>query len=207
MADARDLEPGECADLVDQASLQVARLRVVPCDQAHTLEVYWRQRYRADGAAAATDPSSTSGTAPAASTPAASARAGAAATGAVVPSAVSTATPSVGDDDPMAEAYPGREVLTAFAGTVCAAAFRDYLGPAPARPWYHLTYLVPSSGSWTGTVTENALTDAGGSAAEDAAAARDHEVLCLVRTTGPQLRASVREGGGTSGATSGGRAG
>jgi hypothetical protein len=86
--------------------------------------------------------------------------------------------------------YPGNVVLQVFAREACARRFRSYLGTDLRRPWFFLTYLYPSAASWAAADAEPSrlgpLTHLVGQAPR-----ADRSVVCVVRTTGPALTASV----------------
>lgn len=69
------------------------------------------------------------------------------------------------------DTYPGEDDLDAFAQGACAGAFTDYLGISYLDSVYYFTNLLPSPRSW-----------------ED----DDHEVLCLITSTGELLTGSVK---------------
>lgn len=69
-------------------------------------------------------------------------------------------------------AFPGADVLTAFAKGACAQRFGSYVGIDYLDSSLFFTYLLPSARSWE---------------QDD-----DHTVLCFVTTTGGTLNASVR---------------
>ena len=107
-----------------------------------------------------------------------------------VPYPVSRAADAA-DDSPSSNEYPGNVALQVFAREACAGEFRVYLGTAPRRPWYFLTYLYPSSASWT--AAEARSPRLGPLARLVGRAPRaDRSVICVLRTTGPPLSGSVR---------------
>jgi hypothetical protein len=68
--------------------------------------------------------------------------------------------------------YPGADVLTTFANSVCAQNYADYVGVPYTDSSLYFTYLLPSARSW----------ESGG----------DRSVICFVTTTGQKLTASVK---------------
>ncbi len=71
------------------------------------------------------------------------------------------------------DAYPGDQVLTAFADGVCLQDYQDYVGVAYQDSKLFYTYLLPSARSWN--------------------EGKDRKVVCIVTTTGEQLTESVKD--------------
>ena len=204
------LRPGDCVDPGTRASAAIVRMRVVPCRDRHAMEVYARLPYLPGKAGAATSTpsapsSSTSSSSPSTSSPSTS-PAGTSSASVSPRSTSPLTTPSLSTPSlptltattaPAAAAssseYPGRDVLRTFAREACAEHFRAYLGSSPREPWYFLTYLFPSVASWTMASAQRPKL--GPLARLVTSSVRsDRAVVCFVRTTGPALTASVRDG-------------
>jgi hypothetical protein len=71
------------------------------------------------------------------------------------------------------QAYPGSDVLTAYADSACAQRFAEYVGVPYTDSSLYFTYLLPSARGWE---SEN-----------------DRSVVCFVTTTGEKLTSSVRD--------------
>lgn len=80
--------------------------------------------------------------------------------------------PYVDKANPKADAYPGDQVLTAFADGVCLQDYQGYVGVAYQDSKLFYTYLLPSARSWN--------------------EGKDRKIVCIVTTTGEQLTASVK---------------
>lgn len=124
---AFDLEVGQCLTPPTEVKAELSTLRVLPCDVAHTQEVY-----------------------------------------AVVPYSTAEDGSTSGDQQ-----YPGSEVLTTYANSICAQRYGDYVGVPYTDSSLYFTYLLPSARGWE---SEN-----------------DRSIVCFVTTTGEKLTASVRD--------------
>jgi hypothetical protein len=70
------------------------------------------------------------------------------------------------------DAYPGDDALKSYADARCQDGYEPYVGIAYSESRFYYTYLLPSARGW-----END---------------GDRTIVCLVTTTGDQLRSSVR---------------
>jgi hypothetical protein len=193
------LHPGECVDPGNRASSTVLRMRVVPCRERHSMEVYARLPYPPVAAPSTTATPSTSVT-PSATATASAPKSSASKSAAPMPTTkaagksllkATLATPTPSATTVSAIEYPGHETLRMFAREACAKHFRAYLGSNPREPWYFLTYLYPSVASWSAASAKRPKL--GPLARLVTSSARsDRSVVCFVRTTGPALTASVR---------------
>ena len=167
------LRPGDCVDPGRRVTTEVVRMRVIHCDKPHSMEVYARLPYPGTETASASPTPSVS---PSASPP----------------SVASLFTSAPAASQSSSTEYPGRDALRGFAREACAENFRAYLGANPREPWYFLTYLFPSVASWTSATAKRPklgpLTRLVTSSVRS-----DRSVVCFLRTTGPPLKASVRD--------------